>query len=98
MFLADQLPLSIYASGLTSGVCLSSGYSCSQAAVIYEGHTLSYTLQHLDIGGGHLTENLKLLLRDNRGHNFTTSSGWQIVNDIKETIAFVAKGISCKFI
>lgn len=92
MYLADQLPLSIYASGLTSGVCLSSGYSCSQAAVVYEGHTLTYTVQHLDIGGGHLTENLNILLRDNRGHNFTTSSGWQIVNDIKETTSFVSKG------
>ncbi|EDO42204.1 predicted protein, partial [Nematostella vectensis] len=91
MYLADQLSLSLYASGMTTGVCLSSGFSCTQAAVIYEGHTLNHTLQTLEIGGHHLTENLKQYLRDQRGHNFTSSSGWQIVNDIKEKICYLSK-------
>ena len=93
MYLANQLSLSLYASGLTTGVCLSSGFSVTQAAVIYEGHMLKHSIHQLDIAGQKLTDNLKQLLRDNKGHNFTSSSGWQIVNSMKERLAYVSKGI-----
>ena len=92
MYLANQLALSLYASGLTRGLCLSSGFSVTQAAAIYEGHLLAYTVQELDIGGQALTDNLQKLLRQNKGHNFNSSSGWQIVNKMKEKMAYVAKG------
>ncbi|XP_074629186.1 uncharacterized protein LOC141886805 isoform X2 [Acropora palmata] len=91
MYLANQLALSLYASGLTRGLCLSSGFSVTQAAAIYEGHLLAYTVQELDIGGQALTDNLQKLLRQNKGHNFNSSSGWQIVNKMKEKMAYVAK-------
>ena len=71
---------------------LSSGFSVTQAAAIYEGHLLAYTVQELDIGGQALTDNLQKLLRQNKGHNFNSSSGWQIVNKMKEKMAYVAKG------
>lgn len=96
MYLANQLVLSLYASGLTVGVCLSSGFSVTQAAAIYEGHILAYTVQELDIGGKSLTDNLQKLLRENKGHNFNSSSGWQIVNNMKERKAYVAKGRGAK--
>ena len=92
MYLADQLSLGLYASGMTSGVSVSSGFSVTEAAVVYEGHTLSYTAQQLDIAGQQLTENFRLLLRDNKGLNFVSSSEWQLVNTMKETMAFVAQG------
>ena len=92
MYLANQLALSLYASGLTVGICLSSGFSVTQAATIYEGHLLAHTVQELDIGGRSLTDNLQKLLRDNKGQNFNSSSGWQIVNNMKETMAYVAQG------
>lgn len=91
LYLANQLALSLYASGLTRGLCLSSGFSVTQAAAIYEGHLLAYTIQELDIGGQALTDNLQKLLRQNKGHNFNSSSGWQIVNKMKEKMAYVAK-------
>ena len=92
MYLANQLVLSLYASGLTVGLCVSSGFSVTQAAAVYEGHLMAYTLQELDIGGQALTDNLQKLLRQNKGHNFNSSSGWQIVNTMKEKMAYVAKG------
>ena len=92
MYLANQLVLSLYASGLTVGMCLSSGFSVTQAAAIYEGCLLAHTVQELDIGGQSLTDNLQKLLRDNKGHNFNSSSGWQIVNNMKEKMAYVAQG------
>ena len=92
MYLANQLVLSLYASGLTVGMCLSSGFSVTQAAAIYEGYLLAHTVQELDIGGQSLTDNLQKLLRDNKGQNFHSSSGWQIVNNMKETMAYVAQG------
>ena len=92
MYLANQLVLSLYASGLTVGMCLSSGFSVTQAAAIYEGHLLAHTVQELDIGGQSLTDNLQKLLRDNKGQSFNSSSGWQIVNNMKETMAYVAQG------
>ncbi|XP_078344788.1 uncharacterized protein LOC144630315 isoform X2 [Oculina patagonica] len=91
MYLANQLVLSMYASGLTVGVCLSSGFSVTQAAAIYEGYLLQHTVQELDIGGQSLTDNLQKLLRENKGHNFNSSSGWQIVNNMKESKAYVAQ-------
>lgn len=92
MYLTNQLVLSLYASGLTVGICLSSGFSVTQAAAIYEGHLLAHTVQELDIGGQSLADNLQKLLRDNKGQNFNSSSGWQIVNNMKETMVYVAKG------
>ena len=92
MYLANQLVLSLYASGLTLGMCLSSGFSVTQAAAIYEGYLLAYTVQELDIGGKALTDNLQKLLRENKGHNFNSSSGWQIVNNMKERMAYVSQG------
>ena len=94
LYLVNQLSLSLYASGLTTGVCLSSGFSVTQAAVIYEGYMLKHSLQQLDVAGQGLTNNFKQLLRDNRGHNLPSSSGWQIVNSMKEHLAYVSKGIS----
>jgi len=98
MYLVNQLVLSLYASGLTVGMCLSSGFSVTQAAAIYEGHLLAHTVQELDIGGRSLTDNLQKLFRDNKGQNFHSSSGWQIVNNIKETMAYVAQGNITKII
>jgi len=79
-------------------MCLSSGFSVTQAAAIYEGHLLAHTVQELDIGGRSLTDNLQKLFRDNKGQNFHSSSGWQIVNNIKETMAYVAQGNITKII
>lgn len=94
LYLANQLVLSLYASGLTMGMCLSSGFSVTQAAAIYEGHILQYTVQELDIAGKSLTDNLQKLLRENKGHNFNSSSGWQIVNNMKESMAYVSQDYS----
>ena len=96
MYLADQLSLALYASGMTTGVSVSSGFSVTEAAVVYEGHTLPHTAQQLDIAGQQLTENLRLLLRDNKGLNFVSSSEWQLVNTMKETLAYVAQGLFLK--
>ena len=74
------------------GMCLSSGFSVTQAAAIYEGHILQYTVQELDIAGKSLTDNLQKLLRENKGQNFNSSSGWQIVNNMKERMAYVSQG------
>ncbi|XP_028402873.1 POTE ankyrin domain family member J-like isoform X2 [Dendronephthya gigantea] len=88
IFIADQLALSLFSMGYTSGLSFSSGFKSTQAGVVYEGHVLPHTVKQLDIAGYQLTENLKKLLMSLQGFGFRSSSQWQIVDDIKKKLGF----------
>lgn len=94
LFIASQPVLSLFSMGLTSGLSFCSGFSSTQASVVYEGHILPHTVKQLDIAGYQLTETLRKLLMSGQGFGFRSSSQWQIVNDIKEKMAFVSQDFS----
>ena len=93
--------LAIYASGTTTGVALDVGESVTHAVPVLDGRTLSALepdsgapqriVQRLSVGGHHLTNYMHMLL-SKRGCNFTTTAELEIVQDIKEKVAYAALG------
>ena len=69
----------------TTGLVLDSGYDTTFSVPIYEGYALPYCVQHLGVGGRHVTLHLLQLLSQ-RGHTLPIN----IANDIKEKLCHVA--------
>lgn len=99
-YLANQGPLSLYSMGLTSGLCLNSGYATTQAIPVYDGHSLPYCTKQLDVGGKQISNYLGRLLLSGKGLAFSTSSEKFLLSHIMERYCYVAKGEfgSAKFI
>eukprot|EP01084_Bolivina_argentea_P162922 283479_1 len=92
---ADTAILTLYASGLTTGVAVESGYSVTQIVPCYEGVSLYSKTCRLDIGGAHVSKYLIQILNERlakKGHcQFgMTSCEKEIIDDIKIKHAFVA--------
>jgi len=60
--LSNAPTLSLYNSGVTSGIVIDSGESVTDIVPIYEGFTLSHLIQRVEIGGRHINEYLKRLV------------------------------------
>jgi len=91
-YVQSQPVLALYGSGKTTGVILDSGDGVSNAVPIYEGFVLPHAVTRIDVAGRDISENLQLLLRK-AGHNFVTSSEFEVVRDIKEKLCYVALNI-----
>ena len=91
-FLANQGPLSLYSMGLTSGLCLNSGYSTTQAIPVYEGYSLPYCTRQLDIGGQQITDYLGRLLLSEKGQAFSSSSEKFLLSDMMQRNCYVPEG------
>ena len=87
-YLCCQSVLSLYASGVTTGVVLDCGYNVTHAVAIYEGYYLPHAVQRLYCGGQQITEYLKRDLNEKNKFMFTTSRETEIVSDIKEKLAY----------
>ena len=91
-FLANQGPLSLYSMGLTSGLCLNSGYATTQVIPVYDGNSLPYCTTQLDVGGNQISNYLGRLLLSGKGLAFSTSSEKFLLSHIMERYCYVANG------
>ena len=73
LFFHTSAVLSLYARGLTTGVVLDVGDSCSHASAIYEGFSITNATQRIDLGGRDITKHLMLLLQ-RAGYSFHTTA------------------------
>ena len=89
-YVANTALLSLYASGRTTGVVVSSGYNVSHIVPIYEGYNLPHATLSVDFAGKELTNHMRKLLSEG-AHHFTTMSGSsEICRDIKEKFCYVS--------
>jgi len=83
----SQPILSLWASGYKSGVILESGEGVTQCCVVYEGYSIPHSYIRQDFAGRHVTEYLQTLLKK-AGYSFNTTSEFEIVKRIKESLCY----------
>lgn len=89
-FIALQPVLALYATGRTTGIGIESGDSLTQFVPCYDGCAIRHAALSLNIGGKRLTEYMRLLLVQ-EGHFFSQVAEYQIIKNIKEKLAYVAR-------
>jgi len=87
LFFGSQPILSLYATGERSGVVLESGEGMTQCCVVYEHYSIPHSYMRYDFGGRNVTEYLHTLLK-RVGYSFNTTSEFEIVKKIKETLCY----------
>ncbi|KAG8389813.1 hypothetical protein BUALT_Bualt01G0017500 [Buddleja alternifolia] len=88
MYVAIQAVLSLYASGLTTGIVLDSGDGVTHAVPIYEGCALPHTVSRLELAGCGITDYLMQLTRQ-KG-DIAMAIEREMVLDVKEKFGYVA--------
>jgi actin-related protein len=81
--------LSLYASGLTTGIVLEIGDGLTQIVPVWEGLLLTAGVSRANIAGRDITAWLAEMLRHG-GYKFAASADLEILSDIKENLAYVA--------
>ena len=102
LYVASWAPLSLYALGRTTGIGLEVGHGVCYTAPVVDGYTQKHAVRRLDLAGQDITSYLQVLLGQ-RGYSFHTSAELEIVQTMKEKLAYVAvdferelkKNVSC---
>ena len=89
LYFASEAVLSLYASGMVTGIVLDSGNKFTRAVPVYEGFALPHATMHTEIAGLYVTDYLTRIMTE-RGYYFTTSAEYEIVRELKEEFAYVA--------
>jgi hypothetical protein len=84
-----------YASGRTTGLSVVLGEGGVWVLPVYEGRGLPHGLRTSDVGGKDVTDLLQFLMTE-RGYSFTTTSEREIVRDLKEKYAYVARDLEAE--
>jgi centractin len=87
VFFGSQPILSLYSSNHKTGIILESGEGITQCCVAFESFAIPHSYIRYDFGGRNVTEYLQTLLR-RCGHNFNTTSEFEIVRKIKEETCY----------
>ena len=82
--------LSLYSSGLTTGIVLDSGDEVSSACPVYEGYALPDAIKRHDLGGRDINEYLAKLVSRKGKESFKSSSELEVVRNMKEKVCYVA--------
>lgn len=90
LYIHVQAVLSLYSVGKTTGLVFDSGAGVSHTVPVFEGYSLPHAVQRLDFAGREVTHKLTRLLTE-RGHYFDTSGKEDVVRDMKENLAYVAR-------
>lgn len=93
LFIGQQAALGLSAFGKTTGLVVDSGDGVTQVVPIYEGYAIEKGIERINLGGRDITEYFRLLLR-RAGYNFVTSSEFELVKTIKETMIECAESAS----
>lgn len=86
---SPQPVLSLYASGLVTGVVLGSGEGVTTAVPVYEGFAVKHAIQRSEVAGREVSQRMQLLLRK-AGCVFHTSAESEIVRQVKESVGYVS--------
>lgn len=79
--------MSLYASGLTTGLVLDIGEGVTQCLPVFDGYIEKNSIIRSDFGGEELSMFLQKLICD-IGYSMTTTKSLEYVKNIKETICF----------
>lgn len=90
MYVAIQAVMSLYAAGRTTGLVVDAGDGVSHTVPVFEGFTISFAVEKMEIAGRMLTIYLQKLLLES-GFSFTSSAELEIVREIKEKLCYVAQ-------
>merc|ERR1712079_36293 len=77
-YVAIDSVLSLYTSGRTTGLVLSSGYEVTHSLPVNEGYALPHAVSKVECGGRHVTDSLQSLLKES-GYSLTTKAEKEIV-------------------
>ena len=91
LYLAASAVLSLYASGLTTGMVVDSGSDLTLTVPVHEGYTLTRQITTSKVAGAAVTRYLIQMLAE-KGYDFTTPDEVDIATRIKETMGFVSGG------
>ena len=90
MYVAIQAVMSLYAAGRTTGLVVDAGDGVTHTVPVFEGFTISFAVEKMEIAGRVLTAYLQKLLLE-IGESFTSSAEMEIVSEIKEKVCYVAQ-------